>query len=131
MNKFILPESDRIRELEMRVKLAEAQRDVAIAEKELAFLSTKTLTSPKTDAAAIHRAKDNTVLSRVLTALQNDEMSTDELAVRCHTTLQTLGVTLSRAKNKGLVEMSKHQSSRYGFWALTKKGHLEKSYILN
>ena len=60
------------------------------------------------------------VLSLAIGVLEEyGTMPTDELAVRCNTTLQTLGVTLSRAKNKGLVTKSKPEGCRYALWSLT------------
>lgn len=71
----------------------------------------------ETKAGKIH----DDVLSIALSVLKDGTISTDELAVRCSTTITTLRVTMNRAKNKGLVELSRPQGSRYGVWGLTDK----------
>jgi hypothetical protein len=62
------------------------------------------------------------VLSIALGILKDGAISTDELTTRCSTSFNTLRVTMNRAKNKGLVELTRPQGSRYGIWGLTEKG---------
>jgi len=62
------------------------------------------------------------VLSIALGVLKDGAMATDELAHRCSCTISTLRVTMNRAKNKGLVEMSRAQGARYASWGLSERG---------
>lgn len=108
--------------LELQLKLVEAQRDVAIAERNLATFALR----DKSTKSENDFFSSNTVLSRVLAILKDvGSMSTDRLSAKCNTTIPVLRVTLNRAKSKGLfLQLQKQAHSRFAAWSLTDKGVL-------
>ena len=116
--------------LELQLKLAEAQRDVAIAERDLvAFLSN--LATHEISQQDPKGYKTGVLAIMLIELQQHGDLTTDVLAQRCNASVQTMRVTLHRAKKKGLVKTAKadglHQFKK---WSLTQKGALERNYLV-
>lgn len=112
--------------LELRLKLAEAQRDLAIAEKNLAtFLATHSTYKPNSV-----ESKTGLMPIMLKELQQHESLTTDVLAQRCNTTPQTMRVILHRAKKKGLVIPAKTNGfHEFKVWSVAQKGILENSYL--